>query len=308
MGVLYPPTVPTLSGDVLTINRFLNSPTQVHRRLRDLSDQHFVADVLLTGKIEASGGAISYEQSESIYTDRVPSAVAPGGEYERALAAGGTAALAKVTKYGQDVKLTDEAIGRQGASSVQRVLTKIVNRCVNYVDTITLAAIAAALTQTQSAAAVWSGATADPFLDVMLAAAQIDDLADGFEADTVVLTTTLYARLVANQKVISGLARESSNTVTTSGEVQRLAGLTVRAVPVARMPAGIAALVLDTQQLGSLGYENIPSPEYQGNPATDVQSFSRRDPAATDSWLIRGRRPVVPIVQEPTCGVKITGT
>jgi len=79
-------------------------------------------------------------------------------------------------------------------------------------------------------------------------------------------------------------------------------------VPVARMPAGIAALVLDTQQLGSLGYENIPSPEYQGNPATDVQSFSRRDPAATDSWLIRGRRPVVPIVQEPTCGVKITGT
>jgi hypothetical protein len=98
MGVLYPPTVPTLSGDVLTINRFLNSPTQVHRRLRDLSDQHFVADVLLTGKIEASGGAISYEQSESIYTDRVPSAVAPGGEYERALAAGGTAALAKVTK------------------------------------------------------------------------------------------------------------------------------------------------------------------------------------------------------------------
>lgn len=307
MGILYPPTVPVLTGDVLTINRFLNSPTMVHRRLRTLADQHFLANVLLTGRIEASGGAILYEQSESIYTDRAPSPVAPGGEYEKALALGGVAALAAVTKYGQDVPITDEAIGRMGAASVDRVLRKVVNRVVNFVDTISLAAVAAAVTQTQAAAAAWSNASADPFLDVMLAAAQVDDLSEGYNLDSIAMTSTLYARLVANQKVITGLRRESSNTVTESGEIQTIAGLTLRPVPASRMPAGVGAIVYDSTQLGSLGYEVIPSPEYTGDPANDIQSWVRRDPAATDSWLVRGRRPVVPIVQEPNAAVKLTG-
>lgn len=307
MGLLYPPTSPVLSGDVLTINRFLASPAAVQRRLRTLADQRFLASVILTGTIEASGGAIAYEQSETIYSDRAPSPVAPGGEYERALAVGGTAALAKVTKYGQDIRITDEAIGRQPAVTVQRALTKLVNRCVNYVDTISLAAIAAAVTQTQAAGAAWSAGTADPFLDVMLAVAQVEDLAEGYDLDTLVLTSTLYARLVANQKVISGLRRESTNTVTETGEIVQIAGLTLRPVPASRMPAGVAALVLDSQQLGSLGYENIPSPEYTGNPASDIQTWVRRDASATDSWLVRGRRPVVPIVQEPNAAVKLTG-
>lgn len=307
MGLLYPPTAPVLTGDVLTINRFLSSPAAVARRLRTIADQRFLAEVILTGRIEASGGAIAYDQSETIYSDRVPTPVSPGGEYERALAVGGVAALAKVTKYGQDIRLTDEAIGRQPASSTQRVLTKLVNRAVNYIDTISLAAIAAAVTQTQSATAAWSAATADPFLDVMLAVAQVEDLAEGYDVDTIVTTSTLYARLVANQKVISGLRRESTNTVTETGEVSQIAGLVLRPVPANRMPAGVSAMVLDSQQLGSLGYENIPSPEYTGNPRDDIQTWVRRDGNATDSWLVRGRRPVVPIVQEPNAAVKLTG-
>jgi hypothetical protein len=307
MGLLYPPTAPVLSGDVLTINRFLASPTAVQRRLRTIADQRFLAEVILTGRIEATGGAISYEQSETIYSDRAPSPVAPGGEYERALALGGVAALAKVTKYGQDIRLADESIGRQPAVSVQRVLTKLVNRCVNYIDTISLAAIASAVTQTQAAFAAWNTGTADPFLDVMLAVAQVEDLAEGYDIDTIIVTSTLYARLVANQKVISGLRREATNTVTETGEVTQIAGLVLRPVPASRMPAGISAMVLDSGQLGSLGYEDIPSPEYTGNPRDEIQSWVRRDGNATDSWLVRGRRPVVPIVQEPNAAVKLTG-
>jgi hypothetical protein len=78
-GPAFPPTVPTLSGDVLTINRLLQSPTLVQRRLRELADRKFIADQLLTGSVEATGGAVAYEVSESIETDRDPSAVAPGG-------------------------------------------------------------------------------------------------------------------------------------------------------------------------------------------------------------------------------------
>ena len=306
MPITYPPTAPTLSGDVLTINRFLQSPTMVHRRLRTLAEQRFVADVLLTGRVLASGGAIAYEVSESIYTDRDPTPVAPGGAYEKALATGGTASLATVTKYGQDVPITDEAIGRQNLQAVERAMTKSVNRTVSYVDTITLAAISSAVTQTQAAAAAWSASTADPFLDVMLADSVVQDLAQGYDTDTLALTVTLYARLVANQKVIAGLRRESSNTVTETGEVLRIAGKVLRPVPTARMPAGVGAILLDSTQLGALGYEDIPSPEYQGT-ADGIQTWIRRDPAGNDQWLLRNRRTVVPFVQEPGAGIKLTG-
>jgi hypothetical protein len=306
VGISYPPIAPTLSGDTLSINQFLNSPTRVARRLRTLTDQKFIADVLLTGRIQASGGGIAYQQAESIYADRDADIVTAGAEFPRGMAGTGPSQLATPSKYGQDIPITDESIGRQGLDPVNRALLKASNRVVKVVDTLALAAIASAVTQTQAATAVWSGASADPLTDALLAAAQIDDLADGFSADTIVVTATLYARLVGNQKVIAGLARESSSSVTSTGEVQRIAGLVVRQVPAARMPAGVTAMVLDSTQLGALGYEDIPSPEYSG-PADGVQSWTRRDPDARDTWLVRVRRAVVPIVQEPSCCVKITG-
>lgn len=305
-GPAFPSTIPTLSGDVLTINRLLQSPTLVQRRLRDLADRKFIADQLLTGSVEATGGAVAYEVSESIETDRDPSAVAPGAEYERALATVSAAQVAAVTKYGQDVPITDESIGRYKMNYVERSMRKSVNRTVRYVDTVALAAVASAVTQTQAAAFAWNLSTADPFLDIMLADATVDDLGEGYETNAVFLTATLYARLVANQKVIAGLRRESSNTVTETGEVLSIAGKKLVSVPSARMPSGVSVLLADTNSLGAIAYETIPSPEYQGA-ASGIQSWIRRDPTANDSWLLRTRRSFVPIVQEPASSVKITG-
>lgn len=305
-GPAFPPGAPTLSGDVLTINRLLQSPALVQRRLREIADQHFIADRLLTLSPEATGGALQYEVSESIYTDRDPTAVAPGGEYEGALVPLGTAAIASTTKYGQDVRITDESIGRFRMNYVERSLRKAVNRTVKFIDTISLAAVASAVTQTQAATAAWNASGADPFLDISLAEAQIDDLAEGYQPDAVFLTSTLYARLTANQKVIGGLRRESSNTVTETGEVTRLAGKTLYKVPASRMPSGVTVMLVDTTALGGLAWENIPSPEYQG-PASGLQSWIRRSPSGNDSWLLRTRRIAVPFVQEPASSIKITG-
>lgn len=305
---IYPPAFPTLVGDNFNISRFLERPAFVNRRLRTITDQKFLADFLLPGRIKASGGAIAYVQGEPIYTDRPAGAVAPGAEYPRALPTTGTALLANVTKWGQDVPLTDEAIGRQDNQmiSAERILTKIGNQIIKQVDSLMLLAISTAVTQTQAAVSGWTTGTADPFLDVMNSAAQIYNLTDGFEADTVVVSGSLYARLVANQKVISGLARESTNSVTATGDVKVLAGLTVVQAPDSRMPSGMTAFVCDRMQLGSLGYEKIPSPEYAGDPANGIESWSRRD-GERDRWLLRGRRPVVPVIQEPSAVVKITG-
>lgn len=300
----YPVAPPTITGDVATINRFLNEPTSVNRRVRDISLNRYLTDFLFPGRIEASGGAILYEIGEGMFLAKDPEAVNPGAQYPRTTETRGTAAIASVKKWGEDVPLTDEAIGRLKGMALERVLRKLSNTMIRKVDSVSMAAAAAAITQTQVQVAAWDNANADPFLDVMLADAKVAALDEGFEPDTLILTDVLYARMVANPKVINGLARESANNVTADGEILSIAGKSI--VRTNRLPAGIDRLLIDREQFGALGYENIPSPEYDGDPANGIETWARRDPQANDQWLLRGRRPVVPIVLEPLAGVAIT--
>jgi hypothetical protein len=304
---IYPPAAPTISGDVITISRFLNSPAAVSRRLRTLAENRFISDTLLSGRYQVQGGSILYEQTESIFTNRPPEVVNPGAEYPRSAATPGTASMASVFKWGQDVPVTDEHVGRYGRRAVDIAMLKIVNYLVKQVDTICLTAISAAVTATAAATGGgnWSGGTADPLLDIMLAKAAIVSLDQGYDPDTVVMSDVAYARLVANSKIVSGLQRESDASITRSGSVLVIAGL--RILPTNNLPTASAAFVVDSQMLGGIAYERIPSPEYTGDPANGVESFTRRDPSSNDQWIVRGRRPVVPIIQEPGAGYKITG-
>lgn len=308
MAHTYPPAAPTITGDNITISRFLNSPAAVQRRLRSIGENRFIADVLLSGRYETSGGSLLYEQSESQYTSRAPSAVNAGAEYPRASAAPGPAALAGVTKWGQDVPVTDEHIHRYGRRAVDVALQKVINYLVRQVDSVALAAIAAAVTQTQAVVAAWNNASRDILLDLMLAKAKVLAKDQGYDPDTLVTTDEGWARIVADQKVISGLARERGvgMTVTETGEILSIAGL--RILPTNNLPTGVKAMILDSTMLGGIAYERLESPEYQGDPANGVESWTRRDPDANDQWLVRGRRPVVPVVQEPDAAVSITGT
>lgn len=307
MPHIYPPAAPTLSSNVLTISRFLNSPTTVQRRLRTLAENRFIADVLLSGRYEVSGGALLYEQSETIYTDKAPEAVNAGAEYPRSPATPGPAALAGVVKWGQDVPITDEHVKRYGRRAVDVSLTKITNYIVKQVDTVALAVIAAAVTQTAAAigGGTWAGASADPLLDLLLAAAAIRANDQGYEPDVAVMSDISYARLIGNAKVISGLSRESNTSVTMTGDVLTIAGLKI--LPTNNLPVASTCFIMDTTMTGGLGYERLESPEYQGDPANGVESWIRRDPDANDQWIVRGRRPIVPVVQEPLAIYKITG-
>src|SRR5437868_1992597 len=148
MPYTYPATAPTISGDTLTISRFLQSPTLVARRLRTLLEQRYIADALLTGRYRVSGGSIQYETGESIFTTDSPLAVAPGSEYPLTTIGTGTASLAKTVKWGQDGLVTDESISRQQMDPVNRALTKLANQNVKYVDSVALSAIASAVTAT----------------------------------------------------------------------------------------------------------------------------------------------------------------
>jgi len=303
MAITYPPSAPTLTGDVLAISRFLNTPTAVSRRLRTLAENRFIADALLTGRIE--GSSILYETDESIYTQDAPEIVAPGAQYPRSLAPTGTAATANPVKWGEEIPITDEEVGRFRGQAVERNLQKIVNYLVYTVDSTALALISAAVTQSITALANWNAGGANMLLDLLRAKATILALNKGYEPNVVACDDFAFAYIMGNLSLLGTMARESGTTVSMSGDLPVLAGLTI--MPTPNLPTAGQAIVVDTTALGAMGYERIPSPEYQGDPANGIETMTRRDPAANDSWLVRGRRPVVPFVQEPGAACKITG-
>ena len=305
MPYTFPAGPPSLSGDTVSISRFLQSPTALQRRLRNFRDLRFVSDQILTQRFRSQGGAVLYEMSEPFVSDRAVESVAPGSEYPYANLPTGTAAIAAIQKWGQKVLLTDEEIARniyQGAS-VDRALRKVVNSIIKQVDGLAMSAISSAVTQTSAAAAAWNGGSAKFLQDILLAKAVIVGLNLGYNPDTLVVNDTQYAYLMSDTVITNALQRETTDNPIYTGQIQRVAGLTIIVSPAI---AANGAMVLDSTQLGGMADEMDGAPGYAvSDQAVQVKSIRLED---QDAWDLQGRRKTVPVVQEPGAAVKITGT
>lgn len=304
MPIHYPPAAPTLSGDALTIDRFLKDPTLVARRLRTLAEQRFIADVLLSARLTTDSGSILYETGESIYSDRAPEAVAPGSEYPLTTVGTGEAQLAKTVKWGRDVEITDESISRQKIDPVNRALTKLVNNTVKTIDSVALAAIASTVTQASAALSSWASGTPNIFRDIARAKAKIRALNEGFEPDTVVVDDVTFANIISDPAFALLLPRESRDTPVFTGNFPIIDGM--RILPSPNLPITGRALIADTVQFGGMADENLGGPGYVSAEGVGIQAKTiRKDDE--DKWRVRARRVTVPIVLEPKAAWWITG-
>jgi len=303
----YPAPPPTLNGDLETISRFLASPTHLQRRLRTFRDLRFVSDRLLTQRFRTSGGAVLYEQSEPFLTDRAVSAVSAGSEYPGATIATGTAAVASVSKWGQKVSLTDEEITRNvyGGAAVDRALRKLVNSIIKQVDTITMSAISSAVTETFNVTAnggsAWTASGATILRDILRARAVVVGKNMGYNPDVLAVNDTAYATIMSDEKITNALRRETVDSPVYSGEIEKIAGLTIVVSPSITTP-----IILDSTQLGGMADEQAAAPGYAiSDLAVQVKSI-RVDTA--DRWDLQGRRLTVPVVQEPGAAIELTNT
>jgi hypothetical protein len=304
MPITYPPAAPSLSGDLLTISTFLNSPKLVARRIRELSDQRFISDVLLSARLTTDSGAVLYETGESIYSDRLPESVAPGAEYPLTTVGTGVPQLAKTEKWGQDSLVTDESISRQQMNPVERALTKQVNQLVKTIDGIAMSAIASAVTQTVAASAAWDTASPAILRDVLKVVAAISALNEGFEPDALVVDDLTWA-VIASDPIITGQrAREDKSNPVYSGDFIEVGGLKLLRTP--NLGLTKTALVVDTKQLGGMADEKIGGPGYVSTAGVGVEAKTIREDE-NDRWRLRARRVTVPIVLEPNAAYKITG-
>jgi hypothetical protein len=303
MPLTYPPAAPTVTGDVTSIHNLLNRPDLIARRLRTIAEQRFIADALLTGRFDAVGGAIQFEQGDSLYTDRTPESVRPGAEYPMSGLGFGPTQIAEVVKWGQDVPIYDESIKRLNRNPVDRAFLKLVNQLVKLVDGIALAAIASSVTQNAAAAASWATATAKQiFLDVAKAKAAVIDLNEGFEPDTVVVSSTAWSYAMATFADAGYLPREDRNAPVFTGLFPVIDGMRWLATP--NIPVANAALVVDSGQLGGMTDENLGGPGYTGAMGGVETKSIRLE--GNDGYRLRARRVTVPIILEPNAGYKIT--
>jgi len=308
MPYAFPPAAPTLSGDLLTISRFLADPTRIQRRLRDYKDLRFVSDQLLIDRQRSQGGAVLYDQTEPSITDRTVEAVSAGSEYPYANLATGTAGLAAIVKWGQKVLLTDEEISRKSwpMSAVDRALKKVVTTIIKQVDAIAMAAIGTAVTAEVATVGSWDNATPanrKPLDDILLGIQAIEDLNLGYVADTLVVSPKAYTYLMLNDAIAQLRKRETTDNPVYTGMIETVANLTVIKTP--NLPVATRAWIVDSKQLGGMADERDTAPGYAvSDLAVEIKAIRKE---GQDAWDLQGRRKTVPFVQEVGAGYEITG-
>lgn len=308
----FPAGAPTISGDIVSYSRFLNDTPWVARALRDIGNEIFVADKLLTAQFFTTSGSIGYEQNETIYADRAPKAVPPGGEYPLTPVSTGPASLANTVKWGNDAEITDEKISRERYAVIARQFRKLMNSHVSTIDAVALSAIVSAVTQNTDAIASWKagGGTSKILRDVMRAITSIIKLKQGYMPNAVFVEPDVFANVVSDDDLMKVLPKEFpgvQSTAVVSGLngtlMKQIGGLTWITSPNA--PVTGKALVVDTTVFGGFTDEILPETGYvTADNGLQVKSM-RED--KTDGWRIRARRTTVPIVLEPGAAWLING-
>jgi hypothetical protein len=210
----YPPPA-SLSGQILSVNWLMNNPVVVYRTLRTLAQQRLVGDKILTGRVDATGsGSVLFGVSEGIFPKRAAEKIKSLGEYPITDDDPGTPALALTDKWGLSTRIGQELIARNRLDIVNRKMRKLVNQVVFGFDALCLSAVGSAVSQTQPAAATWATtATADPFLDILLAAAIPDTLNQGYSVDKILLSPVYFARAAATAKILQNAPREGNGNI-----------------------------------------------------------------------------------------------
>lgn len=302
-SLTYPAPALSGAGSLTTeqIHQILRSDELIARRVRELASQKFIADALLTGRYKSVGGVALYETGEPVETSDAFEAIAAGGEYPRSQAYTGDLATAQVSKWGRDIPVTDESIARRGFDPVERAFNQLVARLVRQVDSSALGVIASKVTATSASTGAWT--TAKAIVEsVETAKAVAEESGEGHTLDTVVLTPTQYAKVMAAFLDAGLLPREASNPLLTGAWPQVL-DLTWLRSP--HTPT-TAPMLVDTAELGGMADEALGGPGYSESlPGLETKSIRREE---TDSYLLRARRSTVPIVTDPGAGVLITGT
>lgn len=285
------------------LHAVLANPKIIAKRLHDLTSMKFIADFLLQGRFDASGGGIFYESGEEAFASDNPESIAPLGEYPKVVLESGEVVSARVVKWGLDTIISDEKIKRQGISFVNKGLTRLGNTIVRHVDSVAMAVIASKVTSTFASPSTWT--TAGKAVEALMSLqAERAEMGLGLDLSTIVLKPAQYAKMIGLLIDDKALPRESGATAVQGNIPVDALGLTWATSP---HYTGSNPLLVDREQLGGMADEPLGGPGYVGAGQVGIEAKSIRDDD-NDSYTLRGRRVTVPVVTEPLAGAQLTST
>lgn len=300
----------------LTVKANLKQPTRISRAVASLAAKRFVADRIFTrgSEDQVRGGAMQYEQSESIYLDTPQDVeeIAERGDWPRA---GWSEQIFSelVHQYGLEVPLSNLAIRRNARDQLVRAQLKLANMLVRFVDTkaMTLLTTHASI-QTQAASALWTNVATNIHSDVGAALEKLDILDEGFDLDAAVLIINprRVDDLVNNTALANRLPREVRDSSIATGRAAPFMGL--REIITTNQLAQDKALVVIPRICGTIADER-PDPEegfqaYQPDGGDFAPIWVKVYPEnrPKDTIIAAGRWPAMALV-EPRAIVRIDG-
>ncbi len=302
MGYTYPVKHPTGTLTTAQLHLLLQNNKVIAKRVADLSNMKFIADYLLQGRFDATGGGIFYETGEPVFAADSPEAITPLGEYPLVVLDDGTVVGAKTDKWGLDTMISDEKIARQGRFYVDRGILRVTNTVIRFIDQVAMAVIASRVSST-FASGTWetAGAAVESLLTIQ---AERANLGLGLELDTIVLRPAQYAKVIGMLIDDKALPRETGDTAIKGNLPVDALGLTWATTPNFQ---GTNPLLVDRNNLGGMADEKLGGPNYASAGDYGIEVKSIRDEDA-EGYKVRARRVTVPVVTEPLAGVQLTGT
>lgn len=290
----YPPAPPSISTDVKSVSVFLQNSPYVQRRLQDLTNQRFIADIIFGRGPAATGGAVQYDQltAADLFLSREIQPIEPGGEYAWLTAQQPTPSIAAVSKWGGRLQISDEALRRQNFNVVERELTKLGNNIVRKVDAVAIATLTATSAKlTYAFSATWSGTPAGILPGLLAAKLQVDQQDMGYTVDTLVLNPAQATTLLSYEITAKLLGETAQADLVRTGYLGNVLGLDI--FQSNRVTAGTGHL-LQRGVVGSISDE-VP-----------LASKTYRE-EHRDTTVVQGGRIFVPYVTDPKAYTYLTG-
>ena len=303
------PAAPNAFGGGLTAAEalaYLKSPTLLARRFDQiLGDRSFLAHFVLGARYPMQGGALVYYANEKVEADGNPETVTPGGNYPMLTFDEDSLTIVNSIKKGFGTEVTDESVGRLAFDPVNRGIQLLANKMVSTFDGVSMSLIASSVTKTVTSGS-WVTDGKNLISAVEQAKAEIVAEKKGYRANAIVLTGTQWSK--AAPHLLPLLPREAGNPIV-NGTWPQVLGLTW--VFSEDLPAGWTPTVVDTENLGGIGHETIPSTEYVALSAINEQNGSGVEVARyrekNDATRIQIRKADVPVVRAPDAAREITG-
>lgn len=163
-SITYPLGPPSVSGNLITVDQALASPTVITREIAQLAQQRFFASDVFSDAGGIEGGAILYELPPSTATDlfaeRAIQEVEPGAEFPILTFLRGVPVVAKPKKLGGKFPVTKEAKKRNNVRYITRAMVQAANTIALTLDSIAVGVLNTAISANSRTLAGQSWSTA----------------------------------------------------------------------------------------------------------------------------------------------------